>query len=194
MSSKHPGFKAVAKKIAEEQDISIEQANAILAARTRGASASAKKHNSRLKNVQKSLGSSYETAKMMPFKNGRPDWESVDAHTFVIIPINNRKSSLHGRFVVLEKLSNGLYKIARNPAHTKKNDEHYDDWEDERDDRDLDVEHLEKDTDEMDKGLGKRTRRVPDRSSSRTYTRASYIKKSSPIERLRESLQRHANG
>lgn len=194
MSSKHPGFKAVAKKIADEQGVSLEQANAILAARTRGASASAKKHNPKLKKVQKSLGSSYETAKMMPFKDGRPDWESVDAHTFVIIPINNKKSSLHGRFVVLEKLPKGLYKIAKNPAHTKKNDEHYDDWEDERDDRDLDVEHLEKDKNEIAKAIGKRTRRVPDRSSSRTYTRASYIKKSSSLERLQESLRRHANG
>ena len=48
----HPGFKAVAKKIAEEKDIDIEKANAILAASTRGASAAAKAKNPRLRRVK----------------------------------------------------------------------------------------------------------------------------------------------
>ncbi|NBV82517.1 hypothetical protein EBR57_00105, partial [bacterium] len=40
-------------------------------------------------------------------------------NSFVILPINNKKSSLNGRFVILEKLSNGLYRIAENPEHKK---------------------------------------------------------------------------
>ena len=51
-SKKHPGFKAVQSKIAAKQGISMERAGAILAASTRGASAKAKKANSRLKRVK----------------------------------------------------------------------------------------------------------------------------------------------
>lgn len=46
------GFKENAKKIASKQDISEEQASAILAAATRKASASAKRKNPRLKRVK----------------------------------------------------------------------------------------------------------------------------------------------
>jgi hypothetical protein len=48
---KHPGFKAVQKKIAREQNISTERAGAILAAGARKASPAAVKANPRLKKV-----------------------------------------------------------------------------------------------------------------------------------------------
>lgn len=48
----HPGFQAVAQSIAAKQGISIERADAILAASSRNASASAKKANPRLKRVK----------------------------------------------------------------------------------------------------------------------------------------------
>lgn len=52
MSKAHPGFKAVQKKIAGKEHLSEKAAGAILAARTRGASAHAKKMNPRLKRVK----------------------------------------------------------------------------------------------------------------------------------------------
>jgi hypothetical protein len=48
----HPGFEAVAAKIAKQQGISPENAGAILAASSRGASKKAKKANPRLKRVK----------------------------------------------------------------------------------------------------------------------------------------------
>lgn len=51
MKTKHPGFKAVAKKI-EGQGYSKKAAGAILAAKTRAASSAAKKKNPRLKRVK----------------------------------------------------------------------------------------------------------------------------------------------
>lgn len=48
---KHPGFKAVAKKVAAKQGISKERASAIVAAGARKASAKAVKANPRLKKV-----------------------------------------------------------------------------------------------------------------------------------------------
>jgi hypothetical protein len=53
MASKaHPGFKAVQAKIAAKEGVSSERAGAILAASSRGASASAKKANPRLNRVK----------------------------------------------------------------------------------------------------------------------------------------------
>lgn len=52
MSSKHPGFKKVASKIASQQGISKEAASAILASSTRKASPEAKRKNPRLKRVK----------------------------------------------------------------------------------------------------------------------------------------------
>lgn len=49
-SKKHPGFKSVQKKI-EGEGYSKESAGAILAAKSRGASAAAKKRNPRLRKV-----------------------------------------------------------------------------------------------------------------------------------------------
>lgn len=51
-SKKHPGFKAVAKKIAKKQGLSMARANAILAAGARKASKKAVKANPRLKRVR----------------------------------------------------------------------------------------------------------------------------------------------
>lgn len=51
-SIKHPGFKAVQKKIARKQGVSMDAAGAILASSARNASASAKKANPRLKRVK----------------------------------------------------------------------------------------------------------------------------------------------
>lgn len=51
-AKKHPGFKAVQKKIAKKQGISEKRAGAILAASTRKASPAAKKANPRLKRVK----------------------------------------------------------------------------------------------------------------------------------------------
>ena len=50
-SKKHPGFKAVQKKIARKQNVSMERAGAILASGARKASKSAVKANPRLKRV-----------------------------------------------------------------------------------------------------------------------------------------------
>lgn len=50
MSAKHPGFKAVSKKI-QSEGYSPKVANAILASKTRNASAAAKKANPRLNKV-----------------------------------------------------------------------------------------------------------------------------------------------
>lgn len=48
----HPGFKAVASKIAAKEGVSKKEAGAMLAASTRKASAKAKKANPRLKRVK----------------------------------------------------------------------------------------------------------------------------------------------
>lgn len=50
MAKSHPGFRAVQKKIAKKYG--MKRAGAILAAKTRGASAAAKKKNPRLKRVK----------------------------------------------------------------------------------------------------------------------------------------------
>ena len=52
MATKHPGFKAVQQKIARREGVSMKQAGAILASASRGASASAKRANPRLKRVK----------------------------------------------------------------------------------------------------------------------------------------------
>lgn len=52
MSKKHPGFAAVTKKIAKKQGVSKEDAAAMLASSTRGASKKAKNANKRLKRVK----------------------------------------------------------------------------------------------------------------------------------------------
>jgi hypothetical protein len=51
-AKKHPGFKAVQKKIAKKEGISEKSAGAILASSSRKASASAKKKNPNLKKVK----------------------------------------------------------------------------------------------------------------------------------------------
>ena len=51
-SKKHPGFKAVQKKISRKSGVSMERAGAILASSTRKASKMAKRKNPRLKRVK----------------------------------------------------------------------------------------------------------------------------------------------
>lgn len=50
--AKHPGFQAVQSRIASKEGLSKKAAGAILAARTRNASSSAKRENPRLKRVK----------------------------------------------------------------------------------------------------------------------------------------------
>ena len=50
-SAAHPGFDAVAARIADKEGVPLDRAKAILAASSRGASAAAKKRNPRLKRV-----------------------------------------------------------------------------------------------------------------------------------------------
>jgi hypothetical protein len=52
MSAAHPGFQAVANKIAGKEHLPIERARAIVAASARNASAKAKKKNPRLNRVK----------------------------------------------------------------------------------------------------------------------------------------------
>lgn len=51
-TSKHPGFKAIQKRIAAQQGIPEERAGAILANAGRNASPAAKKANPRLKRIR----------------------------------------------------------------------------------------------------------------------------------------------
>jgi len=52
MKSLHPGFKAIASKIAKSEGVPMKNAGAILASSSRHASASAKKKNPRLLKVK----------------------------------------------------------------------------------------------------------------------------------------------
>lgn len=52
MSAAHPGFKAVQAHIAKEMGVSPDRAGAILASKTRNASAAAKRKNPKLKKVK----------------------------------------------------------------------------------------------------------------------------------------------
>lgn len=51
-AKKHPGFKAVQKKIAAKEGVSMDKAGAILASSSRKASAAAKAKNPKLKKVK----------------------------------------------------------------------------------------------------------------------------------------------
>lgn len=62
----HPGFKAVQKKVAAKQGVSMERAGAIVAAGARKASPAAKKANPNLKKVvEKKTGESYKSKAAM---------------------------------------------------------------------------------------------------------------------------------
>lgn len=52
MKNPHPGFKAAAASIAEREGVPLDNAERILAAKTRGASAAAKAKNPRLRRVK----------------------------------------------------------------------------------------------------------------------------------------------
>lgn len=51
-SKAHPGFKAVSNKIAKRQGVSMQEADAEVASRSRNASKAAKKANPRLNRVK----------------------------------------------------------------------------------------------------------------------------------------------
>lgn len=52
MAKAHPGFKAVAAKIARKEGVSVDRASAMLAASSRNASSAAKRKNPALKKVK----------------------------------------------------------------------------------------------------------------------------------------------
>ena len=52
MATKHPGFKAVQRKIASREGVAMKAAGAILASASRNASPAAKRANPRLKRVK----------------------------------------------------------------------------------------------------------------------------------------------
>lgn len=59
------------------------------------------------------MGRTYDQPLPMPMlSSGMPDWEGPDLMNYVLMNINNEKSSLHGRSVVLQRMANGLYRIA----------------------------------------------------------------------------------
>jgi hypothetical protein len=94
-------------------------------------------------------GNSFETAIHIPMipGGGGFDWDSPKENSFVIVPINNKKSSLHGRFVVLEKLPNGMYRIAKKQHRNHLSREEQEKMEAKKRkiaDTDLDKERIEK--------------------------------------------------
>lgn len=94
-------------------------------------------------------GDSFETAIPMPMimGGGGFDWDAPKENTFVIVPINNKKSSLHGRFAVLEKMENGLYRIAKKEHRKKMSEEEEKKMEEKKRkiaNTDLDKERIEK--------------------------------------------------
>lgn len=103
----------------------------------------------RLQKTLEKSGESFETAIPMPMimGGGGFDWDSPKENTFVIVPINNKKSSLHGRFVILEKTENGLYRIAKKEHRKNMSKEEETRMEEKKRkiaDTDLDKERIEK--------------------------------------------------
>ena len=91
-----------------------------------------------MENIADIVGSSFNSPMPMPMtSDGSPDWDGPNENSFVMMPINNKKSSLHGRFVILQKLPNGMYKIAEKPSGKEKKTKDGDD-DDDRDNRDND--------------------------------------------------------
>ena len=43
--------------------------------------------------------------------NRHPDWEKIEPGSQVMITINNSKSRLHGKVIVVERLKNGLFRV-----------------------------------------------------------------------------------
>lgn len=146
------------------------------------------KINPRANRVEKnlSLGDLFETAAMLPrMLSGKHDWEGAKHHSFVMIRINNKKSDLDGRHVILERTKNGTYRIARRPdSHDRPSDHHK-------------MEKLEKDEEDfgdneeesVEKGFGLRSkRRTPSRASARRFTSLSVSKS---MDRLKRAISEH---
>jgi hypothetical protein len=99
-----------------------------------------------MENIADIVGSSFNSPMPMPMtSDGSPDWDGPNENSFVMMPINNKKSSLHGRFVILQKLPNGMYKIAEKPSGKKKKTKD--------DDDDDDGENRDNDEGKVSKGL-----------------------------------------
>jgi hypothetical protein len=65
------------------------------------------------------MGRVYDQPLPMPMlASGLPDWEAPDLMSYVLFNIHNEKSQLHGRSVVLQRMANGLYRIA-SESYTK---------------------------------------------------------------------------
>jgi hypothetical protein len=65
------------------------------------------------------MGRVYDQPLPMPMlTSGLPDWEAPDLMSYVLFNIHNEKSQLHGRSVVLQRMANGLYRIA-SESYTK---------------------------------------------------------------------------
>lgn len=123
-NKKHPGFDKVSSSIARKQNVSQEQADAILAAKTRTAGKAAQHANPRLKNVQRSfsksvtLGHAYNQPLPMPMRpDGMPDWDAPDLGAFVSFAME--RGPLKGKVVILKRLANGMYVIAEDKFHSK---------------------------------------------------------------------------
>lgn len=123
-TKKHPGFDRVSSRIAQEKNISKDRADAILASSTRRASASARRKNPRLKNVEKSLnksvtlGHAYNQPLPMPMRaDGMPDWDSPQPGLFVSFALE--RGPLKGKVVILKRLANGMYVIAEDKFRSK---------------------------------------------------------------------------
>ena len=96
-----------------------------------------------MENIADIVGSSFSAPMPMPMtSDGSPDWDGPNENSFVMMPINNKKSSLHGRFVILQKLPNGMYKIAEKPSGKKKTKD--DDDDDDGENRDNDDGKIKK--------------------------------------------------
>ena len=65
------------------------------------------------------MGRVYDQPLPMPMlASGLPNWDAPDLMSYVLFNINNEKSNLHGRSVVLQRMANGLYRIA-SESYTK---------------------------------------------------------------------------
>lgn len=80
-SKQHPGFKSVQSKIAAKEGVSKKAAGAILASKTRKASAAAKKANPRLNRVKGAKeGSKAEERRESPKKERAEKKMGMDKH------------------------------------------------------------------------------------------------------------------
>ena len=104
------------------------------------------------------MGRVYDQPLPMPMlASGLPDWEAPDLMSYVLFNINNEKSNLHGRSVVLQRMANGLYRIA-SESYTKHPE-----------DRDKDIAKLRKEGKDVPNAPSKKkTKKTFQKSTSAT--------------------------